>query len=261
MQFRRLPTLGGTPRQIAEILNNTLDGKTNNTGTITLETGNATSTTIYDERISVDTKIVILPFSSAAFDDTAPYGQFVCTAGQTAASANTAYALGYNTTTFSSGITVVDSTKITVTSPGTYSFLFSFQLENTDNAQHEVSIWNKKNGTDIAYSNRLVTVPARKSASIYGYSVGSVNIDQEMDAGDYFESYWSTTSTLVNFHSTGAQTSPTRPETPCKVMSVEYIAPQAYSNIFVSSQSAGQATISHYANDTADKTYAYILVG
>jgi hypothetical protein len=61
MQFRRLPTLGGTPRQIAEILNNTLDGKTNNTGTVTLETSNATSTTINDERISVDTKIVILP--------------------------------------------------------------------------------------------------------------------------------------------------------------------------------------------------------
>ena len=75
MQFRRLPTLGGTPRQIAEILNNTLDGKTNNTGTITLETGNATSTTIYDERISVDTKIVVLPFSSAAFDDTAQIGR------------------------------------------------------------------------------------------------------------------------------------------------------------------------------------------
>jgi hypothetical protein len=36
MQFRRLPTLGGTPRQIAEILNNTIDGKTNNTGTVTL---------------------------------------------------------------------------------------------------------------------------------------------------------------------------------------------------------------------------------
>jgi hypothetical protein len=73
MQFRRLPTLGGTPRQIAEILNNTLDGKTNNTGTVTLETSNATSTTINDERISVDTKIVILPFSSAAFVD-AEYG-------------------------------------------------------------------------------------------------------------------------------------------------------------------------------------------
>ena len=185
----------------------------------------------------------------------------MCTAGQTAAAINTAYALGYNTTTFSSGITVVDNTKITVTSPGIYNFTFLFQLENTDNSQHEISIWNKKNGTDVAYSNRLVTIPARKSASIYGYSVGSINIDQEMAAGDYLESYWSTSSTLVNFHSTGAQTSPTRPETPCKIMTVEYIAPQAYSNIYVSSQSAGQATVTHYANDTADKTYAYILVG
>ena len=74
MQFRRLPTLGGTPRQMAEILNNAMDGKTNNTGTVTLETSNATSTTINEERISVDTKIVILPFSSAAFADAAPFG-------------------------------------------------------------------------------------------------------------------------------------------------------------------------------------------
>jgi hypothetical protein len=261
MIFRNLPYQGGSPREISEIVNNMMNGKTNNTGTVTLATGNATTSTLYDERISPDTKIILIPFSAAAFDDTAPYAQFICTAGQTAASANTAYAVGYNTTTFSSGITVVDNTKITVTSPGTYNFQFSFQLENTDNSQHEVSIWNKKNGADIAYSCRLITVPARKSASIYGYSVGSVNIDQEMDAGDYFESYWSTNSTAVNFHSTGTQTSPTRPATPCKVMSVQFIAPQSYSNIYVSSQTFGSATITHYANSTADKTYAYVLVG
>ena len=259
--FRVLPPFGQDPRQVAEIVNGIMNGKTNNTGTITLATGNATSTTLFDERISIDTKIVLIPFSSAAFNDTAPYGQFVCTNGQTAAAINTAYALGYNTTTFSSGITVVDNSKITVTSPGIYNFEFSFQLENTDNVQHEISIWNKKNGSDIAYSNRLVTVPARKSSSIYGYMAGSVNIDQSMVAGDYFETFWSTSSTLVNFHSTGSQSSPTRPETPCKVMTVEYIAPQAYSNVYVSAQQSGQATISHYANSTSDKTYAYILIG
>jgi len=259
--FRRLPPIGGDPRNVAEIVNNIIDGKTNNTGTITLATGNATSTTLYDARISPDTKIVLIPFSAAAFSDTAPYGQFICTNGQTAAAINTAYALGYNTTTFSSGITVVDNTKITVTSPGIYNFQFSYQLENTDNTQHEVSIWNKKNGTNVAYSNRMVTVPARKSASIYGYMAGTVDINSNMVAGDYFETYWSTSSTLVNFHATGTQTSPTRPETPCKVLTVEYIAPQAYSNIYVSAQQNGQATISHYANSTSDKTYAYILIG
>jgi hypothetical protein len=32
-------------------------------------------------------------------------------------------------------------------------------------------------------------------------------------------------------------------------------------NVYVSSQTQGSATISHYANSTADKTFAYILVG
>ena len=261
MQFRLLPYQGGTPREISEIVNNLMNGKSNNTGTITLATGNATSTTLYDERISVNSKIILIPFSDAAEADTSPYGQFICTNGQTAAAVNTEYALGYNTTTFSNGITVVDNTKITVTSAGVYNFNFSFQLENTDNAQHEISIWNKKNGANVVYSNRLITVPARKSSSIYGYMAGSVNINQQMAAGDYLETFWSTSSTAVNFHSTGALTSPTRPETPCKIMTVEYIAPNSYSNIYISAQVKGSATISHFANATADKTYAYIIVG
>ena len=259
--FRVLPPMGSDPRNVAEIVNNIMAGKTNNTGTITLETGNATSTTLYDARISIESKIVLIPFSAAANDDSAPYGQFVCTAGQTAADINTAYALGYNTTTFSNGISIVSNSRITVTTPGVYNFQFSYQLENQDTVQNDVSIWNKKNNADIAYSNRIVTVPARKSAGIYGYALGSVNINQTMAAGDYFETYWSTSSTDVNFHATGAQTTPTRPETPCKVLTVEYIAPQSYSNIYVSAQQNGQATISHYANSTSDKTYAYIIIG
>jgi hypothetical protein len=42
---------------------------------------------------------------------------------------------------------------------------------------------------------------------------------------------------------------------------VQYVAPSASTNIYVSSQVNGEATLSHFANDTADKTYAYILVG
>jgi hypothetical protein len=58
-----------------------------------------------------------------------------------------------------------------------------------------------------------------------------------------------------------AGTTPAIPATPSVIVTVQYIAPMAYSNIYVSSQQAGQATITHFANSTADKTYAYILVG
>ena len=76
MIFRKLPPIGGDPRAVAEIVNGMMNGKTNNTGTVTLATGNVTSTTLYDERISIDTKIVLVPFSAAAFADSAPYGAF-----------------------------------------------------------------------------------------------------------------------------------------------------------------------------------------
>ena len=54
-QFRTLPPFGGDQRAVAEVVRGIMDGKTNNTGRITLATGNATSTTLYDERIGYDT--------------------------------------------------------------------------------------------------------------------------------------------------------------------------------------------------------------
>ena len=46
--YRKLNPAGSTPREISEVVNNLVEGKSNNTGTITLTTGWATTTTIYD---------------------------------------------------------------------------------------------------------------------------------------------------------------------------------------------------------------------
>jgi len=259
--FRTLPQFGSDPRNVAEIVRQMMNGKTNNTGVVTLATGNATTTTLFDERISPDTKIVLIPFSAAAFSDAAPYGEFVCTTGQTAAAANTAYAMGMNTTVLSNGITLVSTTDITVKNAGLYQLTFGMQFENRDNEAHAVSVWFKKSNVDIAFSNRIITVPARKSAGNYGHVVAQVTLKEELAANDYITAYWSTESTQVILQATGTQTSPTRPATPCKVANIQFIAPQAYSNIYVSAQTQGSATISHFANSTANKTYGYILVG
>ena len=80
--FRRLPQQGGTPRDVAEIVNRTLDGKINSVGTITLATGGATTTTINDARIGADSIIILVPVSAAAEADTAPYGSFQSLADQ-----------------------------------------------------------------------------------------------------------------------------------------------------------------------------------
>ncbi len=64
--FRVLPPFGSDPRGVAEIVNGLMNGKSNNTGTVTLATGGATSTTFYDARISPESKIILIPFSANA---------------------------------------------------------------------------------------------------------------------------------------------------------------------------------------------------
>jgi hypothetical protein len=259
--FRRLPPAGGDQRAVAEIVNGMMDGKTNNTGTITLATGNATTTTINDPRISRDSMILLVPKSAAAFADTAPYGAFQDSTDQTAASTTTAYAMTFDTTDFSNGVYLSNSSRMNVRNAGIYNVQFSVQLQNTDNAQNTVDIWFRKNGTNITASNSMFTVPARKSASIYGHLIAAINYFVELAANDYVEIVWRTESTLVSIEQLPTQTSPTRPATPSVIATMQYVAPNAMDNVYVSAQTNGSATLTHFANSTASKTYGYVVVG
>lgn len=263
--FRVLPYQGGDPRQISEVVNNLMNGKSNNTGTITLATGNATTTTLYDERISVDTKIVLIPFSDAAEADSAPYGGFQDGTDQTATTISAAYAMKYDTTDYENGVYLSNNSRINVRNAGIYDLQFSAQLKNTDNDGHDVDIWFRKNGTDVAKSNSKFHIPARKSSGDPSHLIAALNFYFDLVANDYVEIMWRTSNvavTLEHFAAVSAGTlTPAIPATPSVIVTLQYIAPMAYSNIYVSAQQQGQATISHYANSTANKTYAYILVG
>ena len=63
MQYRTLQPQGGDERQVAEIVRGIMDGRTNNTGSITLAVGGATSTTLTDPRIGYDSVILLSPVS------------------------------------------------------------------------------------------------------------------------------------------------------------------------------------------------------
>jgi hypothetical protein len=259
--YRLLPPFGSDQRGVAEVVNGIMNGKTNNTGTVTLATGNATTTTITDARIGIDSVILLAPSSAAAIADTAPYGAFQDSTDQTAASTTVAYPMTFNTTDFSNGVYLSNSSRMNVRNAGIYNLQFSVQLQNTDNAQHTVDIWFRKNGTDITASNSMFTVPARKSASIYGHLIGAINYFVELVANDYVEIVWRAESTLVSIEQLPTQTSPTRPATPSVIATMQYVAPNAMDNVYISSQTNGSAVITHFANSTANKTYKYIVVG
>ena len=260
-QFRTLPPFGGDQRAVAEVVRGVMDGKTNNTGLITLATGNATTTTLYDERIGYDSLIFFVPVSDAAEADAAPYGAFQDTTDQTAANTTTAYAVTLNTTDYSSGVYVSSSSRINVRNYGVYNIQFSIQFKNTTNDGQDVDIWFRKNGTNVDASNSRFHLPARKGSGDPSHLIAALNFFLELNANDYIEIMWRTTNTGVSIEHFDTSTSPTRPAVPSAIVTASYVAPSATTNVYVSAKQQGSATLTHWANSTADKTYGYIIVG
>ena len=64
--YRGLNPAGADTREISEVTNGVLNGKTNNTGNITLNASSATTTTIYDERIGYNSIIMLMPTTANA---------------------------------------------------------------------------------------------------------------------------------------------------------------------------------------------------
>jgi hypothetical protein len=264
--FRVLPPFGGEPRAVAEILNGIMNGKTNNTGTVTLNTGNATTTNLVDERISIDTKIVLIPFSDAAENDSAPYGQFSDYNDQAATTVGSENILGIDTTDLTNNIYLSNGNRINFRNTGKYAIQFSIQVVNSTNDTQSVDIWFKKNGSNIAKSNSKFGIKPRKSSGADSQLIAATMVFFDLTADDYIQLAWRPTDIGVSFEhfaavAASAGVTPAIPETPTCFVTVQYIAPYAYSNIYVESQTKGSAVISHFANDTADKTYAYILIG
>lgn len=67
--YRKLPWRGGNPREVAEIVNNLVEGKSNNTDTITLNTS-GTETTVFNERVGANSVILFAPRSANAAGET-----------------------------------------------------------------------------------------------------------------------------------------------------------------------------------------------
>jgi hypothetical protein len=158
----------------------------------------------------------------------APYGAFTSDQDQTAASVATAYALTCNSTELSNGIYIVDTSKVKVDYAGVYNIQFSVQLANNDNAPHDVSIWFRKNGTDIAASNSDFGMPARKSDGVPSRLIASLNFYVDLNPNDYVEIMWRTSDTDVSIEhfaavSAGAGT-PAIPATPSVIITAGFVS-------------------------------------
>lgn len=152
-----------------------------------------------------------------------PYGAFQSVADQAIVSANTAYAITLDTTDFTNGVTISNSSRINVVNAGLYNFQWSGQFQNTDSQLHDVSVWLRKNGSDITGSTGFISVP-NSHGGVNGHLIVGWNYFLELAENDYIELYWSATSTNVSLQFYPTQTSPTRPSTASVIATMSFVS-------------------------------------
>lgn len=155
------------------------------------------------------------------------YGAFQDTTTQAVADVTAAYPMTLNTTDESYGVTVSSASKITVANPGTYNLQWSGQYQNSDNTDHDATVWIRKgNGggsaADITGSAGVISIPA-SHGQVSGHTVAGWNWVFTLAANDYLTLMWSADSTAVTLQAYAAQTSPTRPSTASVVVTMTQV--------------------------------------
>ena len=153
-----------------------------------------------------------------------PHGAFQDSTDQTAANTTTAYAVTFNTTDFSNGVTIASNSRITVADSGIWNLQFSIQFTNTTNASQDVDVWFRVNGTNVANSNSRFGFAPRKGAGDPYHTIAALNYFVSLNATDYVEIMWRPTNIGVSIEQYAAGTSPTRPAVPSAIVTMSFVS-------------------------------------
>ena len=128
------------------------------------------------------------------------YGNFARTTSYAPAVANTAYAVPFDSTIISNGVSIgTPTSRIVVVESGFYSITCTLQYSSSNSSAKIAYAWLRKNGTDIAQSSRLVSVDTNG-----GYQLGVVAEPVSLAANDYIEVMVAVTNTAATLAAVGA---------------------------------------------------------
>jgi hypothetical protein len=153
-----------------------------------------------------------------------PYGAFQDSTDQTAANTTTAYAITFDTTDFTNGVTLSNSSRLNVAQAGIYNLQFSIQFKNTTNDSQDVDVWIRKNGTDIAKSNSKFGLAPRKSSGDPSHVIAALNFFVSLASTDYVQIMWRPSDVGVSIEHYAAGTSPTRPAIPSAIATLSFVS-------------------------------------
>ena len=154
---------------------------------------------------------------------TAKVGSFFSNVSQSATTINTPKAMTLNNTdAFSSGVSIVSSSRITVDTTGIYNLQFSAQIDRVSGSGTDViDIWYRKQGLDVADTNTKITIAGNVNESKV---VASWNFYVSLTANQYVELMYSVTDLAIQLiYETASLTTP-HPATPSLIVTISKIS-------------------------------------
>lgn len=147
------------------------------------------------------------------------HGAFHSEVSQSATTADTVLVMSAATTDFSYGVTISSDGKITVASGGTFNLQFSSVFQKTQGGTIEfVSVWPRINGSNVSWSNTDLSMANNNELIVAAW-----NFIFELNAGDFVELVWSSTTSEMVMVALPPQSTPTRPGTPSVIITLTQI--------------------------------------
>jgi hypothetical protein len=155
-----------------------------------------------------------------------PQAMLISNVDQDLTSTTTEELLTYDVVAFSNGIRVVDNSKIYVPCSGQYLVTFTLQLSNRSNSIQEFEVWAKDTGVNYPSSRTRFDIAARKNDSTWAHIVPAVTgiFTVNDPSTNYLELAWWASSTDVFIEHYDAETTPTRPEIPSIILTINFIS-------------------------------------
>ena len=144
---------------------------------------------------------------------------------QAVPSATTSAALALTTTDASNQIAIdtVDNTKINFSVNGYYNIQFSAQMLSFDGTIDNVTFWFRQDGTDVANSAGIVSIPAIHGG-VAGAAIVSWNIVLPINAGQYIQLLFASTTGNTVCSTYPPATAPTRPASPSIILTATFVS-------------------------------------
>ena len=155
-----------------------------------------------------------------------PHAMLMSDQDQANASITGANQLSFNQPVITKGVRVENTDEIWFDQAGQYLVTFTLQVTNRSNAIQEFEVWAGYNGSNYPLSNTRFDIPARKSATVWSHIVPAITgiFTVANPQTEYLTIKWWASSTDVYLEHYAAGTSPTRPEIPSVIMTINFVS-------------------------------------